>query len=54
MGYRDGVHFLQYPKNARTVALGEAGVGLIGSGQAILYNPAGLAFMEGREAYLRM
>ena len=32
-------------------ALGEAGVGLIGSGQAILYNPAGLAFMEDREAY---
>ena len=46
-----GFTFLQYPKNARTVALGEAGVGLIGSGQAILYNPAGLAFMEGREAY---
>lgn len=46
-----GFTFLQYPKNARTVALGEAGVGLIGSGQAILYNPAGLAFMEGREAH---
>ena len=46
-----GFTFLQYPNNARTVALGEAGVGLIGSGQAMLYNPAGLAFMEGREAY---
>ena len=39
------------PNNGRTAALSEAGVGLIGSGQAILYNPAGLAFMEGREAY---
>lgn len=37
--------------HARTAALGEAGVGLIGSGQALLYNPAGLAFMERREAY---
>ena len=46
-----GFTFLQYPNNARMTALGEAGVGLIGSGQAILYNPAGLAFMEGREAY---
>ena len=39
------------PNNGRTAALSEAGVGLIGSGQAILYNPSGLAFMEGREAY---
>ncbi len=46
-----GFTFLQFPTNARMTALGEAGVGLIGSGQAILYNPAGLAFMEGREAY---
>ncbi len=38
-------------RHARTTALGEVGVGLIGSGQAILYNPAGLAFMERREAY---
>ena len=38
-------------RHARTIALGEVGVGLIGSGQAILYNPAGLAFMERREAY---
>ncbi len=43
--------FLTLPDNAHTAALGEAGVGLIGSGSAILYNPAGLAFMEGREAY---
>ena len=48
---RTGFTFLEFPTNARTMALGEAGVGLIGSGQAILYNPAGLAFMEGREAY---
>ena len=48
---RTGFIFLQFPTSARTMALGEAGVGLIGSGQAILYNPAGLAFMEGREAY---
>ncbi|MCY3868960.1 MAG: hypothetical protein OXG87_05335 [Gemmatimonadetes bacterium] len=39
------------PNNGRTAALSEAGVGLIGSGKAILYNSAGLAFMEGREAY---
>ena len=37
--------------HARTTALGEVGVGLIGSGQALLYNSAGLAFMERREAY---
>ena len=46
-----GPGFLKLPTNARMTALGEAGVGLIGSGQAILYNPAGLAFMEGRETY---
>ena len=46
-----GFSLLKLPTNARMTALGEAGVGLIGSGQAILYNPAGLAFMEGREAY---
>ncbi len=44
--------FLKLPTHARMTALGEAGVGVIGSGQAILYNPAGLAFMEGREVYL--
>ena len=38
-------------RHARTTALGEVGVGLIGSGQALLYNSAGLAFMERREAY---
>ncbi len=48
---RTGFAFLSLPTNARTEALGEVGVGLIGSGSAILYNPAGLAFMEGREAY---
>ncbi len=37
--------------NARTEALAGAGIGLIGSGQAIQYNPAGLAFMDGWEAY---
>ena len=37
--------------NARTEALAGAGVGLIGSGQAIQYNPAGLAFMDGWEAH---
>ena len=46
-----GFTFLELSTNARMTALGEAGVGLIGSGQAILYNPAGLAFMEGWEAY---
>lgn len=43
--------FLALPNNARAAALGEAGVGLIGSGSAIFYNPAGLAFMERREVY---
>ena len=37
--------------NARTEALAGAGIGLIGSGQAIQYNPAGLAFMDGWEAH---
>ena len=37
--------------NARAEALAGAGIGLIGSGQAIQYNPAGLAFMDGWEAY---
>lgn len=37
--------------NARTEALAGAGIGLIGSGQAIQYNPAGLAFMNGWEAH---
>ena len=46
-----GFSFLKLPTNARMTALGEAGVSLIGSGKAILYNPAGLAFMEDREAY---
>ena len=46
-----GYDVLFRPNSGRTAALSEAGVGLIGSGQAIFYNPAGLAFMEGREAY---
>ena len=50
-GPRTGFTFLRFPTNARLEALGEAGVGLIGSGQAILYNPAGLAFMEGRAVH---
>ena len=37
--------------NARTEALAGAGIGLIGNGQAIQYNPAGLAFMDGWEAH---
>ncbi len=41
--------FAQY-LNARAEGLGGTGVGLMGSGSAILYNPAGLAFMEDREA----
>ena len=47
-----GYDVLFRPNSGRTAALSEAGVGLIGSGQAIFYNPSGLAFMEGREAYL--
>ena len=46
-----GFAFLSIPTDARTAALGGAGVGLIGSGSAILYNPGALAFMEGREAH---
>ena len=47
-----GYDVLFRPNSGRTAALSEAGVGLIGSGQAVFYNPAGLAFIEGREAYL--
>ena len=49
-GFGQVVVSLSFPTNARTEALGGVGVGLMGSGSAILYNPAGLAFMEGREA----
>ncbi len=41
---------LSIPTNARSEALGTVGVGLIGSGWAMGYNPAGLAFLDGREA----
>ncbi len=47
-----GFAFLSIPTDARTAALGGAGVGLIGSGASMLYNPGALAFMEGREAYV--
>ena len=40
-----GYDVLFRPNSSRTTALSEAGVGLIGSGQAIFYNPSGLAFM---------
>ena len=50
MGLMAGEGFAQ-GLNARKTALAGAGIGLIGSGQAIQYNPAGLAFMDGWEAY---
>ena len=50
MGLMAGEGFARGP-NARTEALAGAGVGLIGSGQAIQYNPAGMAFMDGWEAH---
>ncbi|MCZ6632424.1 MAG: PorV/PorQ family protein [bacterium] len=46
-----GFSFLSLPTDARTAALAGAGVGTIGSASGILYNPAALAFMEGREAF---
>ena len=50
MGLIAGEGFAQGP-NARIEGLADAGVGVIGSGQAIQYNPAGLAFMDGGEAH---
>ena len=50
IGLIAGEGFARGP-DARTEALAGAGIGLIGSGQAIQYNPAGLAFMDGWEAH---
>jgi hypothetical protein len=47
-----GFTFMKLPTNARNAALGDAGVGQIGSGAAgVFLNPATLAFFEGREAF---
>ena len=43
---RTGFSFLLLPTSARDEALGATGVGSIGSAAAIMYNPAGLAFIE--------
>ncbi len=47
-----GFHFLRQPFSARDEALGATGVSTIGSAMAIMYNPAGLAFVVGLDAGL--
>jgi len=46
-----GFTFLALPVDARSAAMADAGVGTVGSATGVLYNPASLAFMDGREAY---
>ena len=46
-----GFTFLALPSDARTAAMADAGVGTVGSAAGVLFNPAALAFMDGREAY---
>ncbi len=46
-----GFTFLSIPTDARTAAMGDAGIGVIGHAAGTLYNPAALAFLDGREAY---
>ena len=47
---RTGFNFLWQPFSARDEALGATGVGTVGNAMAIMYNPAGLAFVEGMDA----
>jgi hypothetical protein len=46
-----GFTFLSIPTDARTAAMADAGIGVIGSASGTLYNSAALAFLDGREAY---
>ena len=45
-----GFNFLWQPFSARDEALGATGVGTVGTAMAIMYNPAGIAFVEGMDA----
>ncbi len=47
---RTGFTFLLLPTNARDEALGATGVGSVGSAAAMMYNPAGLAFVKRMDA----
>jgi hypothetical protein len=47
-----GFSFLSIPIDARTAAMADAGIGVIGSASGALYNPAALAFLDGREAWI--
>lgn len=46
-----GFTFLSIPTDARTAAMADAGIGVIGSASGAVYNPAALAFLDGREAF---
>lgn len=45
-----GFNFMWQPFSARDEALGATGVGTVGTAMAMMYNPAGLAFVEGLDA----
>lgn len=47
---RTGFTFLLRPANARDEALGATGVATVGSAAAMIYNPAGLAYIERLDA----
>jgi len=46
-----GFTFLSIPVDARTAAMADAGIGVVGHAAGTMYNPAALAFLDGREAY---
>lgn len=45
-----GFNFMWQPFSARDEALGATGVGTVGTAMALMYNPAGIAFVEGLDA----
>lgn len=45
-----GFNFMWQPFSARDEGLGATGVGTVGTAMAMMYNPAGLAFVEGLDA----
>lgn len=45
-----GFNFMWQPFSARDEALGATGLGTVGTAMAMMYNPAGLAFVEGLDA----
>jgi hypothetical protein len=46
-----GFNFLALPSDARTAAMADAGVGLVGNAAGLFSNPAALAFLDGREVF---